>query len=132
MRGLHTIDRKMKILVVDDFASMRVIIKKALAALGYENISEAAGAVDAVRKIEGGESFDFIISDWNMPDMSGLELLTYIRSAEKMKATPFLMVTAEAQRENIISAAKAGVSQYIVKPFTSESLQEKIETIFAR
>jgi two-component system chemotaxis response regulator CheY len=122
----------MKILVVDDFASMRVIIKKALTALGFENISEAAGAVDAVRKIEAGESFDFIISDWNMPDMSGLELLTYIRSGEKMKATPFLMVTAEAQRENIINAAKAGVSQYIVKPFTSESLQEKIETIFAR
>ena len=132
MKGLHTIDRKMKILVVDDFASMRVIIKKALTALGFENISEAAGAVDAVRKIEAGENFDFIISDWNMPDMSGLELLTYIRSGEKMKATPFLMVTAEAQRENIINAAKAGVSQYIVKPFTSESLQEKIETIFVR
>lgn len=132
MRGLHTIDRKMKILIVDDFASMRVIIKKALLALGFENISEAAGAVDAVRKIESGENFDFIISDWNMPNMSGLELLTYIRGAEQTKTVPFLMVTAEAQRENIINAAKAGVSQYIVKPFTSESLQEKIETIFAR
>ncbi len=122
----------MKILVVDDFSSMRVIIKKALLALGFENISEAAGAVDAVRKLECGESFDFIISDWNMPNMTGLELLTYVRSADKTRGVPFLMVTAEAQRENIISAAKAGVSQYIVKPFTSESLQEKIETIFAR
>lgn len=132
MKGLNQVDKHMKILIVDDFASMRQVVKKALLALGFDNVSEAAGAVDAVRKMEAGEKYDFIISDWNMPNMTGLELLTYVRTAEMTSKIPFLMVTAEAQRENIIQAAKAGVSQYIVKPFTAEALQEKLETIFSR
>jgi two-component system chemotaxis response regulator CheY len=132
MKGLNHVDRAMKILVVDDFAAMRQLVKKSLVQLGFQDIAEAAGAVDAVRKIEAGEQFDLIISDWNMPNMTGLELLTYVRTGDKMKKVPFLMITAEAQRENIIQAAKAGVSQYIVKPFTAESLQQKLETIFSR
>lgn len=132
MPDMNTVDKKMHILVVDDFASMRQIIRKTLVSLGFENISEAAGAVDAVRKIQEGEDFQFIISDWNMPNMTGLEFLTYVRSSEKMKKVPFLMITAEAQKENIIQAAKAGVSQYIVKPFTAESLQQKLESIFSK
>jgi two-component system chemotaxis response regulator CheY len=126
------IDKNMRILIVDDFANMRLVMRKTLVALGFSNIIEAAGGEDAVRKIEAGEEFDFIISDWNMPHMTGLELLKYVRGADKINKTPFLMITAEAKRENIIDAAKAGVSQYIVKPFTTESLQEKIETIFAK
>jgi two-component system chemotaxis response regulator CheY len=132
MKELHHIDKAMKILVVDDFAAMRQLVKKSLQQLGFNNVAEAAGAVDAVRKMESGEKFDFIISDWNMPNMTGLELLTYVRSEDGMKKVPFLMITAEAQKENIIQAAKAGVSQYIVKPFTAESLQQKLETIFPR
>ncbi len=132
MKGLNHIDKAMRILVVDDFAAMRQLVKKSLQQLGFENVSEAAGAVDAVKKMESGEKFDFIISDWNMPKMTGLELLTYVRSGDGMKKVPFLMITAEAQKENIIQAAKAGVSQYIVKPFTAESLQQKLETIFSR
>lgn len=123
-------DKQMRILVVDDFASMRQIVRKSLSALGFDNVSEAAGALDAVRKIEAGEEYDFIISDWNMPNMTGLELLTYIRGSERMGRVPFLMITAEAQRENIIQAAKAGVSQYIVKPFTADALQQKLDSIF--
>lgn len=92
----------------------------------------ATGAVDAVRQIEAGGEFDLIISDWNMPNMTGLELLNYVRTEKQLKNIPFLMITAEAQRENIIEAAKAGVSQYIVKPFTEEALQEKIESILPK
>lgn len=132
MKGLNHVDKTMKVLVVDDFAAMRQLVKKSLTELGFQNVSEAAGAVDAVRKMEAGEHFDLIISDWNMPKMTGLELLTYVRSGDRTKKVPFLMITAEAQRENIIQAAKAGVSQYIVKPFTAESLQQKLETIFSR
>jgi two-component system chemotaxis response regulator CheY len=130
--GLDQIDKQMKILIVDDFAAMRHVVRKTLTTLGFQNIAEAAGAVDAVRKMEAGERFDFIISDWNMPSMTGLELLTYVRTGESMSKIPFLMITAEAQKENIIQAAKAGVSQYIVKPFTTESLQQKLEIIFCR
>ncbi|MFN4896957.1 MAG: response regulator [Pseudomonadota bacterium] len=132
MPDLHQVDKKMRILIVDDFASMRQIVRKTLVSLGFENISEAAGAVDAVRKIQDGERFEFIISDWNMPNMTGLEFLNYIRGSDAMGKIPFLMITAEAQRENIIQAAKAGVSQYIVKPFTAEALQQKVEQIFAK
>jgi two-component system chemotaxis response regulator CheY len=132
MPDLKHVDKQMRILIVDDFASMRQIIRKTLVSLGFENISEAAGAVDAVHKIEKGEQFEFVISDWNMPNMTGLEFLSYVRGSEKMARVPFLMITAEAHRENIIQAAKAGVSQYIVKPFTAEALQQKLETIFAK
>jgi two-component system chemotaxis response regulator CheY len=119
-------DKECSFLIVDDFASMRQVIRKTLVSLGFYKISEAAGALDAVRKIEQGERFEFIISDWNMPNMNGLELLNYLRASPHLNRVPFLMITAEASRENIIQAAKAGVSQYIVKPFTAEELQEKI------
>ena len=126
-----TIDRNIKILVVDDFATMRQIVKKSLGALGFHNITEASDGVDALEKLEK-DQFGFIISDWNMPNMMGLDFLKNVRAKDKYKAIPFLMVTAEAKRENVIEAARAGVSQYIVKPFTVESLQEKIDAIFTK
>jgi two-component system chemotaxis response regulator CheY len=132
MNGSGHINKNMRILIVDDFANMRHVMRKTLLSLGFSNIFEAAGGEDAMCKIEAGEHFDFIISDWNMPHVSGLDLLKYVRAGEKIQKIPFLMITAEAKRDNIIDAAKAGVSQYIVKPFTTESLQEKIETIFAK
>ncbi len=119
----------MKVLVVDDFATMRRIVKNILVQLGYKNIVEAddgATAVDVLKQ----EKVDMIISDWNMPKMTGLELLKHVRSTEGIKDTPFIMVTAEAQQDNIILAVKAKVSQYIVKPFTAETLGEKINKIF--
>lgn len=125
------IDRNMKILIVDDFATMRQIVKKSLGALGFHNITEASDGVDALEKL-GKDTFGFIISDWNMPNMMGLDFLKHVRSNDGYKSIPFLMVTAEAKRENVIEAAKAGVSQYIVKPFTVESLQQKIDAIFAK
>ncbi len=126
---LPSIDPNMKILVVDDFATMRQIVKKSLGALGLHNITEAVDGVDALAKLEKGD-FNFIISDWNMPNMMGIDFLKAVRSSDKLKGIPFLMVTAEAKRENVIEAAKAGVSQYIVKPFTVESLEEKLKAIF--
>jgi two-component system chemotaxis response regulator CheY len=132
MSDLKHVNKEMNVLIVDDFASMRQVIRKTLLDLGFKNIHEAAGAVDAVRKIKEGEHFEFIISDWNMPEMSGLEFLTFVRGLDAMKRVPFLMITAEAQRDNIIQAAKAGVSQYIVKPFSAEALQAKLENIFAK
>jgi len=122
-------DNKMRILVVDDFATMRRIIKNILKQLGYENIVEADDGKAALRVLENQE-VDFIVSDWNMPNMSGLELLKAVRADEKLKGLPFLMVTAEALKENIVEAVKSGVSNYIVKPFTAETLKEKIEKIF--
>ena len=120
-----------KILVVDDFATMRQIVKKSLRQLGFDNITEAVDGNDALNKLKADE-YKFIVSDWNMPNMMGIDLLKAIRSDEKLKQLPFLMVTAEAQKENIIEAAKAGVSQYIIKPFTVDSLQQKIEAIFSK
>ena len=126
---LPSVDPNMKILVVDDFATMRQIVKKSLGALGLHNITEAVDGVDALAKLEKGD-FNFIISDWNMPNMMGIDFLKAVRASDKLKGIPFLMVTAEAKRENVIEAAKAGVSQYIVKPFTVESLEEKLKAIF--
>ncbi len=123
------LDTNMRILVVDDFATMRKIIKNILSQLGFKNILEADDGTTAWEILQK-EPVDLIISDWNMPKMSGLELLKKVRSDEKLKDTPFLMVTAEAQKENIIEAAKYKVSQYIVKPFTPETLKEKLEKIF--
>lgn len=122
-------DTKMKVLVVDDFSTMRRIIKNILRQLGFENIVEADDGETAVGKLES-ERIDFVISDWNMPKMSGLELLKWVRSHDEFKDLPFLMVTAEAQKENVLEAVKAKVSNYIVKPFTAETLSEKIEKIF--
>ena len=122
-------DHNMKILVVDDFATMRRIIKNILKELGYQNIDEADDGGTALAKLKL-EKFDFVITDWNMPSVSGLELLKSIRSDPKLKDMPVLMVTAEALKENIVQAVKEGVNNYIVKPFTADTLKEKIDKIF--
>jgi two-component system chemotaxis response regulator CheY len=122
-------DLNMKILVVDDFSTMRRIIKNLLKQIGYVNIDEAEDGADAYSKIENG-GYGFIISDWNMPNMDGLELLGKIRSNDELKHLPLLMVTAEAEKEKVISAIQAGVNNYIVKPFTAEILKEKMDKVF--
>ena len=124
-----SLDKKMKILVVDDFATMRRIIKNILRQIGFTNIVEADDGSTALPILEK-ENIDLVITDWNMPKMSGLELIKAIRGNPTTKDTPILMVTAEALKENIIEAVKAGVNNYVVKPFTAQVLQEKIEKIF--
>ena len=122
-------DPNMKILVVDDFATMRRIVKNILVQLGFKNIVEADDGTTAVDVLKS-EKIDLIISDWNMPKMTGLDLLKHVRGDANIADTPFIMVTAEAQQDNIILAVKAKVSQYIVKPFTAETLGEKLEKVF--
>ena len=124
-------DKNIKILVVDDFATMRKVIKNLLKQVGYENIVEAEDGVLALRVLKS-QKIDLVISDWNMPNMTGLELLKAVRGDEDLKTTPFLMVTAEALQDNVIAAVKAGVSNYIVKPFTAEVLNEKITKILEK
>jgi len=119
----------MKILVVDDFATMRRIVKNILTQLGFKNIIEADDGSTALNLLKT-EKVDLIISDWNMPKMTGLDLLKAVRADPNMADTPFIMVTAEAQQDNIILAVKAKVSQYVVKPFTAEVLGEKLQKIF--
>jgi two-component system chemotaxis response regulator CheY len=122
-------DQNMKILTVDDFSTMRRIIRNILRQIGYSNIAEAETGGAALNTLQT-QAIDFVISDWNMPGMSGLELLQAIRADDKLKNIPVLMVTAEALKENVVEALKAGVNGYIVKPFTAETLKEKIEAIF--
>lgn len=122
-------DLKMHILVVDDFSTMRRIVKNILRQLGYLNITEADDGTTALEVLRK-EKINFIISDWNMPQMSGLELLKAVRSHEEWKEIPFLMVTAEGQKDYVIEAVKYRVNNYIVKPFTPEVLSEKIKKIF--
>lgn len=124
-------DKNMKILIVDDFSTMRRIVKNLLHDLGYTNTTEADDGKTAWPLIQAG-NFDFIVTDWNMPGMTGIDLLKNIRSDERLVKLPVLMVTAEAQREQIIEAAKAGVNGYIIKPFTAATLKEKIDKIFQR
>ena len=124
-------DKEMRILVVDDFSTMRRIIKNILRQLGYNNIVEADDGSTAW-EVLNKEKIDFVISDWNMPQMPGIELLRKVRSSENFAEMPFLMVTAEAQQENIIEAVQAKVSNYIVKPFTAETLGQKIDKIFEK
>lgn len=124
-------NKNTKFLIVDDFSTMRRIVRNLLKELGYNNIDEAEDGVAAIRKLRGG-NFDFIVSDWNMPNMDGLHLLQLIRSDAELKHLPVLMVTAEAKKENIIAAAKAGASGYIVKPFTGTTLNEKLSKIFEK
>ena len=119
----------LKILVVDDFSTMRRIIRNLLKELGFPNVTEAEDGVDALRKLQGG-NFEFVVSDWNMPNMNGLDLLKSVRADPSLKHIPVLMVTAEAKKENIIEAAKAGANGYIVKPFTAATLDEKLNKIF--
>ena len=124
-------DKSIKILVIDDFATMRKVIRNLLKQVGYENIIEAEDGVIAL-KILKSQQIDLIVSDWNMPNMTGLELLKAVRSDEDLKSTLFLMVTAEALQDNVIAAVKAGVSNYIVKPFTAELLNDKITTLLKK
>ncbi|MDA8339127.1 MAG: chemotaxis response regulator CheY [Nitrospiraceae bacterium] len=118
-----------KVLVVDDFPTMRRIVKNLLKQIGFENIDEAEDGVQALNKLRGG-SYGLVVSDWNMPNMEGIDLLRNVRQEpEPLKNVPFLMVTAEAEKEKVIEAIKAGVDNYIVKPFTAEVLKEKLEKI---
>ncbi|MFH1624591.1 MAG: chemotaxis response regulator CheY [Pseudomonadota bacterium] len=121
-------DQEMRILIVDDFSTMRRIMRNLLRQLGYVNILEADDGNAALAKLKK-EDIDFVISDWNMPRMSGLDLLKGVRGDEKLKNIPFLMVTAESEKDKIVEAVKAGVSNYIVKPFTAEILKQKITQI---
>jgi two-component system chemotaxis response regulator CheY len=121
----------MKILIVDDFSTMRRIIKNLLRDLGYNNTAEADDGKTALPMLKTGD-FDFVITDWNMPGMQGIDLLKSVRADEKLKTLPVLMVTAEQKREQIVAAAEAGVNGYIVKPFTAATLKEKIDKIFVR
>jgi two-component system, chemotaxis family, chemotaxis protein CheY len=122
-------DPNMKILVVDDMSTMRRIVKNILKQLGFNNLEEAENGQDALAKLHA-DTYGFVVSDWNMPVMMGIDMLRAIRADKKLKTIPVLMVTAEAQKENLMEAVKAGVSNYVVKPFTAETMQEKINKIF--
>jgi two-component system chemotaxis response regulator CheY len=122
-------DPNMKILVVDDMATMRKVVRNILKQLGFVNVDEAANGQEALQKLRA-DTYGFVVSDWNMPVMTGIDMLRAIRVDEKLKTTPVLMMTVEAQQSNLIEAGQAGVSNYIVKPFTAETLQEKIANIF--
>jgi len=121
----------MKFLVVDDFSTMRRIIRNLLKELGYTNVDEAEDGVTGLAKLRGG-GFEFVVSDWNMPNMTGIDMLRAIRADDQLKHLPVLMVTAEAKKENIIEAAQAGASGYVVKPFTAATLEEKINKILQK
>jgi len=121
----------MKILVVDDFSTMRRIIKNLLRDLGFTNVSEADDGSTALPMLQNGD-FDFVVTDWNMPGMQGIDLLREIRKDDNLKHMPVMMVTAEAKKEQIVAAAQAGVNGYIVKPFTAATLKGKLEKIFER
>jgi two-component system, chemotaxis family, chemotaxis protein CheY len=123
------VDKNIKFLVVDDFSTMRRIVRNLLKELGFTNIDEAEDGQVALHKLKN-QNFDFIVSDWNMPNMTGIELLKAVRADQQIKHLPFMMITAEAKRENIVEAAMAGASGYIVKPFTAATLEEKMNKIF--
>jgi len=125
------LDKNMKILIVDDFSTMRRIIKNLLRDLGFNNTEEADDGNTGLPKLQSG-NFDFLVTDWNMPGMTGIDLLRAVRADDKLKSLPVLMVTAEAKKEQIVMAAQEGVNGYIVKPFTAQTLKEKIEKIFER
>lgn len=124
-------DKNMKILIVDDFSTMRRIIKNLLRDLGFTNTQEADDGSTALPMLRSGD-FDFLVTDWNMPGMTGIDLLKEVRADAKLASLPVLMVTAEAKRDQIIEAAQAGVNGYVVKPFTAQVLKEKIDKIFER
>lgn len=124
-------NKNMKILIVDDFSTMRRIVKNLLRDLGFNNTQEADDGLTALPMLKKG-GFDFVVTDWNMPGMQGIDLLKHIRADADLKHLPVLMITAEAKREQIIEAAQAGVNGYIVKPFTAATLKEKLDKIFDR
>ena len=121
----------MKVLVVDDFSTMRRIVKNLLRDLGFTNIQEADDGSTALPMLQGGD-FDFVVTDWNMPGMQGIDLLKAIRADAKLAHIPVLLITAEAKKEQIVMAAQAGVNGYIVKPFTAGTLKTKLDKIFER
>jgi len=123
-------DKNLKFLVVDDFSTMRRIIRNLLKELGFANVEEAEDGAIALQKLKNGIGVEFVISDWNMPNLDGLGLLQEIRADAALKTLPVLMVTAEAKKENIVAAAQAGASGYVVKPFTAATLDEKLNKIF--
>ncbi|PIF74452.1 chemotaxis protein CheY [Variovorax sp. RO1] len=125
------IDKSIKILVVDDFPTMRRIVRNLLKELEFLNVDEAEDGVAGLEKLRGG-NFGFVVSDWNMPNMDGLTMLQTIRADPELKKLPVLMVTAEAKKENIVAAAQAGANGYVVKPFTAATLEEKITKIFEK
>lgn len=124
-------DKNMNILVVDDFSTMRRIVKNLLTEIGFNNIVEADDGKTALPILEGG-GIDFLVTDWNMPGMPGIDLLKAVRSDPNLSSLPVLMVTAEAKREQIMEAAQAGVNGYVVKPFTADTLKEKVDKVFER
>ena len=124
-------NKTIKILMVDDFATMRKVVRNLLKQIGYENIIEAEDGVSALRVLKS-QKIDFVVSDWNMPNMTGLDLLKAVRADNELNATPFLMVTAEALQDNVVAAVRAGVNNYIVKPFTAETLNGKIQKILEK
>lgn len=125
------VDKSINVLVVDDFPTMRRIVRSLLRELGFTNVEEAEDGQEALGKLRGG-AFELVISDWNMPVLDGLEMLKQIRNESALKHLPVLMVTAEAKKENIIAAAQAGASGYVVKPFTAATLEEKLNKIFEK
>ena len=125
------LDKNMKVLVVDDFSTMRRIVKNLLRDLGFTNLQEADDGSTALPMLQNGD-FDFVVTDWNMPGMQGIDLLKAIRADAKLAHIPVLLITAEAKKEQIIMAAQAGVNGYIVKPFTAGTLKTKIDKIFER
>jgi two-component system chemotaxis response regulator CheY len=122
-------DLNMKVLIVDDFATMRRILKNIMKQIGFSNITEADNGKNALKMLKS-QAIDLVLCDWNMPEMPGIEVLKSVRADDELKATPFIMVTAEAQKENILAAVKSGVSSYIVKPFTAETVEEKLQKLF--
>jgi two-component system chemotaxis response regulator CheY len=121
----------LRFLVVDDFPTMRKIVRNLLKELGFTNVDEAEDGAAAMAKLREG-NFEFVVSDWNMPNMDGLTLLQAVRADEQLKTLPFLMITAEAKKENVRAAVQAGASSCIAKPFTAATLQEKLDKIFAQ
>ncbi|NWO09088.1 chemotaxis protein CheY [Chromohalobacter salexigens] len=124
-------DKNMSILVVDDFPTMRRIVRSLLKELGFNNVDEAEDGQEALNKLRAG-GFEFVVSDWNMPNLDGLAMLKEIRQDDALSDLPVLMVTAEAKKENIIAAAQAGANGYVVKPFTAATLEEKLDKIFEK
>ncbi len=122
-------DLNMKVLVVDDFATMRRIIKNVLKQIGFSKINEADDGKSALKELKK-EEYDLVLCDWNMPEMSGLDLLIAMKSDDQLKGIPFVMVTAEAQKDNILEAVKTGVNNYIVKPFTADTVEQKLKKVF--
>src|SRR5260370_18619307 len=123
-----SIDRAMNVLIVDDYKTMLRIIRNLLKQIEFNNGDEASDGADALAKVRGG-SFGLVISDWNMAPMTGLQLLQEVRADARLKATPFIMITAESKVENVVAAKQAGVSNYIVKPFNAETLRGKIQKV---